>query len=96
MVETHDEGEVEIAIESGADLIGINQRDLQTFEVDQSRALRVVEEIPKHITKVAESGIRKLSDAKALRPAGFDAVLVGESLVKSESPEILIKQLRKL
>ena len=96
LVETHDEGEVEIAIESGADLIGINQRDLQTFEVDQSRALRVVGEIPKHITKVAESGIRKLSDAKPLRPAGFDAVLIGESLVKSESPEILIKQLRKL
>ena len=96
LVETHDEGEVEIAIESGADLIGINQRDLQTFEVDQSRALRVVGEIPKHITKVAESGIRKLSDAKPLLPGGFDAVLIGESLVKSESPEILIKQLRKL
>ena len=96
LVEAHDEVEVEVALESGATMIGINQRDLKTFKVDQNRALRVVREIPKHIVKVAESGIRSISDAEPLKSAGFDAVLIGESLVKSHFPDQLIAQLRDL
>ena len=96
LVEAHDEAEVEIALNSGAKMIGINQRDLNTFEVDQKRALRVVSEIPEHIAKVAESGIRSPADAEPLKAAGFDAVLIGESLVKSDSPDELIIQFRDL
>ena len=96
LVETHDEAEVEIALDSGAKMIGINQRDLKTFKVDQKRALRVISEIPEHIITVAESGIRALSDAEPLKTAGFDAVLIGESLVKSDFPEELVTQLRNL
>ena len=96
LVETHDEAEVEIALDSGAKMIGINQRDLKTFKVDQKRALRVVSEIPEDIIRVAESGIRALSDAKPLKTAGFDAVLIGESLVMSDFPEELVTQLRNL
>ena len=77
-------------------MIGINQRDLKTFKVDQKRALRVVSEIPEDIIRVAESGIRALSDAKPLKTAGFDAVLIGESLVMSDFPEELVTQLRNL
>ena len=96
LVETHDEAEVEIALDSGAKMIGINQRDLKTFKVDQKRALRVINEIPEHIIRVAESGIRALSDAEPLKTAGFDAVLIGESLVMSDFPEELVTQLRNL
>ena len=96
LVETHDEAEVEIALDSGAKMIGINQRDLKTFKVDQKRALRVISEIPEHIIRVAESGIRALSDAEPLKTAGFDAVLIGESLVMSDFPEELVTQLRNL
>ena len=96
LVETHDEAEVEIALNAGAKMVGINQRDLKTFKVDQKRALRVVSEIPDHIVKVAESGIRSLLDAEPLKAAGFHAVLIGESLVKSDFPGQLIMQLRNL
>ena len=96
LVEAHDEAEVEIAIDSGAKMVGINQRDLKTFEVDQERALRVVSEIPEHIAKVAESGISSPADAEPLKAAGFDAVLIGESLVKSDFPGELVMQFRNL
>ena len=96
LVEAHDEAEVEIALNAGAKMVGINQRDLKTFKVDQKRALRVVSEIPDHIVKVAESGIRSLLDAEPLKAAGFHAVLIGESLVKSDFPGQLIMQLRNL
>ena len=96
LVEAHDEAEVEIALDSGAKMVGINQRDLKTFEVDQRRALRVVNEIPEHIAKVAESGISSPTDAEPLKAAGFDAVLIGESLVKSDFPDELITQFRNL
>jgi indole-3-glycerol phosphate synthase len=81
--ETHDEAEVEIALENGAQLIGVNQRDLHTFQVDQDRAVRVVQSIPSTVVRVAESGVRGPEDAQVLRDAGYDAVLVGESVVTS-------------
>ena len=86
LVEIHDEAELEIALDAGATLIGVNQRDLVTFEVDHERALRVVAAIPDTVVRVAESGIRGAADARSLRAAGYDAVLVGETLVTSGDP----------
>jgi indole-3-glycerol phosphate synthase len=81
LVEVHDEDEVERALAAGASLIGVNQRDLVTFEVDHERALRVVASIPPDVVRVAESGIRDAADAAALAAGGYDAVLVGEAVV---------------
>lgn len=83
LVEAHDEAEVERALQAGAQLIGVNQRDLVTFAVDPDRARRVAAAIPPEVLSVAESGIRGPDDARALSEAGFDALLVGEHLVTS-------------
>ena len=83
LVEVHDEHELNVALESGARLIGVNQRDLVTFEVDHARAVRMGTMIPDDCVKVAESGVRGRDDAAALRDAGYHAVLVGEHLVTS-------------
>lgn len=83
LVEVHDERELQVALEAGAELVGVNQRDLVTFEVDHARAVRMAALIPGHCVKVAESGVRGIDDARALRAAGYDAVLVGEHLVTS-------------
>jgi indole-3-glycerol phosphate synthase len=83
LVEAHDETEVERALEVGAGLIGVNQRDLTTFAVDHDRALRVVGAIPDGVVAVAESGIRDGADARRLADAGYRAVLVGETLMKA-------------
>jgi indole-3-glycerol phosphate synthase len=95
LVETHDEAEVERALAHTAGrLIGVNQRDLVTFEVDQDRAVRVAAVIPEGSVKVAESGVRGRADAEALAGAGYDAVLVGEHLVTSGDPSSALKSLR--
>ena len=83
LVEIHDEAELERAMAVGADLVGVNQRDLVTFEVDQQRAVRMAPQMPDGVVRVAESGVRGPRDAAALAAAGFHAVLVGESLVRS-------------
>ncbi|MEM7272939.1 MAG: indole-3-glycerol phosphate synthase TrpC [Actinomycetota bacterium] len=94
LVETHDEAEVERALAVGATLIGVNQRDLVTFEVDTARAARVAGAIPAGAVAVAESGIKGPEDLPALRDAGFDAVLVGESLVRSGDPGAAVAAMR--
>lgn len=94
LVEIHDEVELEIALRAEATLIGVNQRDLVTFEVDHDRALRMASVIPDHVVKVAESGVRGPADAARLRNAGYDAVLVGESLVTAADPAAAIEALR--
>jgi indole-3-glycerol phosphate synthase len=94
LVEAHDEAEVERALAVGADLVGVNQRDLVTFEVDTGRAARVARTMPSSVVRVAESGIRGADDARALAAAGFDAVLVGESLVTSGDPAAAVAALR--
>jgi indole-3-glycerol phosphate synthase len=83
LVEVHDEDELGRALAAGATLIGVNQRDLRTFEVDHERALRMAALFPEGVTSVAESGIRGPEDAARLSEAGYDAVLVGETLVRS-------------
>jgi indole-3-glycerol phosphate synthase len=83
VVEVHDEVELERALETGATLVGVNQRDLHTFEVDRARAMRVARQVPAGVLKIAESGVESAADVAALAQAGFDAVLVGEVLMRS-------------
>lgn len=83
LVEVHDEAEADAALAVGATIVGINQRDLHTFEVDTERAARVSRALPEGVIRVAESGIRDGHDVALLADAGFHAVLVGETLVRS-------------
>jgi indole-3-glycerol phosphate synthase len=94
LVEVHDEPELEQALAAGATLIGVNQRDLYTFEVDHDRAERMAKAIPGGTVKVAESGIRDRDDAQRLGDAGYDAILVGESLVTAADPVAALAALR--
>jgi indole-3-glycerol phosphate synthase len=83
LVEVHDEAEAGRAVSAGARIIGVNQRDLRTFALDTERALRVAAALPDTVLRVAESGIGTVEDARRLGRAGYDAILVGESLVRS-------------
>jgi indole-3-glycerol phosphate synthase len=83
LVEVHDRAELARALDAGADLVGVNQRDLSTFEVDEELAGRLASSIPDGVVAVAESGIRGPDDAERLAAAGYQAVLVGESLVRA-------------
>jgi indole-3-glycerol phosphate synthase len=94
LVEIHDEKELAVALEVGATLIGVNQRDLVTFDVDHERAIRMARIIPDDVVKVAESGIRGPADARSLRDAGYHAVLVGETLVRAADPIATVESLR--
>ena len=94
LVETHDEHELERALNVGATIVGVNQRDLITFEVDHARAERMALLIPPTVVRVAESGVRNADDARRLRDAGYDAVLVGESIVTSSDPVAAVRDLR--
>jgi indole-3-glycerol phosphate synthase len=94
LVEVHDEPELEAALAAGATIVGVNQRDLMTFEVDHERAVRVGKAIPDDIVRIAESGVRGADDARRLRDAGFDAVLVGETLVVADDPSATLATLR--
>ena len=93
LVEIHDEAELDVALAAKATLVGVNQRDLVTFQVDHERAVRVGGSIPDGIVKVAESGVRDSADARALQSAGFHAVLVGETLVTSGDPSQAVADL---
>lgn len=94
LVEVHDEAEAEAALEAGATMIGVNQRDLYSFEVDTDRARRVAASLPDRVTRIAESGIRDGEDVRKLADAGFAAVLVGETLVRSADPAAAVSGLR--
>jgi indole-3-glycerol phosphate synthase len=86
LCEVHDEAELERAMDAGFDLIGVNTRDLRTFSVDGETALRLAGKLPKNVVKVAESGIRSGEDVARLRGAGYDAFLIGETLMRAERP----------
>ena len=94
LVEIHDEPELDLALEVGAKMIGVNQRNLRTFEVDQQRAVRIAKKIPGSVVRVAESGVRTRDDALQLRDAGYHAVLVGETLVTSKNIAMTLNELR--
>ncbi len=86
LVEAHDAGEVARAVAAGAEIIGINNRDLKTFTVDRELAARLRPTVPPERVIVAESGIRDAADVARLRAASIDAVLVGETLMRAPDP----------
>ncbi len=93
LVEVHDEAELERAVGIGAQLVGVNQRDLHTFEVDRERAARLARQIPAGVVKIAESGVASAADVAALARLGFDGVLVGEALVRSADRSAAVGEL---
>lgn len=93
LVEVHDEEEAERAVAAGAKVIGVNARNLRTLEVDRGNFGRVAPEIPGHIVKIAESGVRGPHDLIAYANDGADAVLVGESLVTGRDPRAAVADL---
>src|SRR5450755_4568945 len=86
LCEVHDEAELQRAVDAGCDLIGVNSRDLRTFQVDLGTAFRLADLMPKSVVRVAESGIRNGADIAHLRAAGYHAFLIGEWLMKAKSP----------
>jgi indole-3-glycerol phosphate synthase len=82
LVEVHDEGELEAALEVGATLIGINNRDLRSLTTDLGVTERLAPTVPEHVTLVSESGIKDVDDVRRVRDAGIHAILVGESLLR--------------
>ena len=93
LVEVHDEGEAAAALEAAAQAIGVNHRDLRTFAVDLGLTERLRKLVPKEVVLVAESGIRGADDARRMREAGADAILVGELLMRSADPAGQIREL---
>jgi len=86
LCEVHDADELSRALDAGCDLIGVNTRDLRTFKVDSNVAFMLAEKFPPGVVRVAESGIRSADDLLRLRAAGYDAFLIGESLMRANSP----------
>ena len=86
LVEVHDLPEMERALDLGADLIGINNRNLKTFQTDLATTERLAEEVPDHVTVISESGIKSVDDARRVLDAGANAILVGESLMRANVP----------
>jgi len=86
LCEVHDSEELQRAVDAGCDLIGVNNRDLRTFKVDLETAFRLAELIPGNVVRVAESGIQTGGDISRLRAAGYEAFLIGESLMRVASP----------
>ena len=92
LVETHTEEEVERAVSAGVEVIGINNRDLKTLEVDLDQFGKLASLIPDDRVKVAESGILSLDDARKVRQEGADAILVGEALVLNGDPRAAVEE----
>lgn len=94
LVEAHDEREIGDAVAAGARIIGVNNRNLKTFTVDVGNSGRLRALVPDNILFVAESGIRTAEDIQSLREAGVDAVLIGETLMRSEDKKKMLDTLR--
>ena len=95
LVEIHDEAEADEALEAGARIIGINNRDLKTFKVDTGVTARLKKRIPDGIITVAESGIRSVDDVRKVKEIGVDAVLIGESLMRAADRKKFLEELKK-
>ncbi|MEX1264891.1 MAG: indole-3-glycerol phosphate synthase TrpC [Actinomycetota bacterium] len=93
LVETHTENELDRAIASGAEVVGVNARDLETLEVDVERALERVGRIPSDRVAVFESGVKTRADVRAAVEAGASAILVGEALMRAGDPRAAVRQL---
>lgn len=96
LVEVNNKEELDIALESGAEIISINNRNLHTFQVDINTSHQLSHLIPKNVLKISASGINSVDIARQLKTAGFDALLIGESLVRSNDPVTFIKNLREI
>ena len=94
LVETHDEGEVEMALSAGARVIGVNNRNLKTFEVDMGLSRRLRGLVPTEIVFVAESGVKTPEDVAQLRDMGADGALIGEAIMRSPDKRLEIDRLR--
>ncbi len=92
LVEVHTEEDLKIAIHSGAEIIGVNNRNLQTFEVDLSVSEKLSSRISTHVVKVSESGIKTPEDAHRMKKAGYHAVLIGETLMRESNPAQFINK----
>ncbi|HYO81716.1 MAG TPA: indole-3-glycerol phosphate synthase TrpC [Bryobacteraceae bacterium] len=93
LVEVHDSEELQRALDSGAEILGVNNRDLRTFEVRLETSLDLAGRMPSSCIRVSESGISGRSDIDRLRAAGYDAFLIGEHLMRSGSPEATLREL---
>jgi len=93
LVEAHTREEVSRAVEAGARLIGVNNRDLRTLEVRVETSLELIEDVPDDCLAVSESGVRSVEDLERLRAAGYDAFLVGEHLMESPEPAAALQNL---
>ena len=93
LVEVHDQEELQQAMASGARIIGVNNRNLHTFQVDLAVSLRLAEKIPAGVARVAESGIHSAADILRLREVGYQAFLVGEHLMKAPDPAQALRAL---
>ncbi|HEY4244181.1 MAG TPA: indole-3-glycerol phosphate synthase TrpC [Kofleriaceae bacterium] len=93
LVEVHDAAEAEIALAAGATLVGVNHRDLRTFQIDMTLTGRLAALVPPEVTLVAESGIRTPADVAALAAAGAHAILVGEQLMRAPDPGAALREL---
>ena len=96
LVEVHDERELKRALDIGAGIIGINNRDLATFTTDLDTTVRLLEGVPEDIFIVSESGIRVREDVNRLGGVGVNAVLVGESLLRSPDPGAAAQELARI
>jgi indole-3-glycerol phosphate synthase len=93
LVEAHDRDEIDRALAAGADIVGVNSRDLDTFDENLGLGASLAADIPTDVIAVAESAIRTAADAHRMARAGFDAVLVGEALVRASDPSVLVREL---
>lgn len=93
LVEVRDENELQLALALGAEVIGVNNRDLETLEIDSTTATRLLPLIPEAVIAVAESGMKTADDVRAVAAVGADAVLVGSELSASANPEAAVRSL---
>jgi indole-3-glycerol phosphate synthase len=93
LVEVHNRRELDAAVAAGSDIIGVNNRDLTTFEVTLDTSLELAEHMPAGRVRISESGIHNAADIARLRAAGYTAFLVGEHLMKSGDPAAALREL---
>ena len=93
LIEVHTAGELDIALEAGGQIIGVNSRDLDTFKIDLEAAWKILTRIPAECIAVAESGMARVADVQRAAAAGADAVLIGTALSAAATPGGLLREL---
>ena len=96
LVEAHDESEIKTALNAGARIIGVNNRNLKNFTVDTDNSRRMRELVPQNVLFVSESGVKSADDVALLREIGAEAVLIGETLMRAEDKEKKLNELRRI